>query len=119
MAEPWFFDSTGRLYFVYRAKKWDEVPVRYMNGAEITAVAAVAVKPDGSPITVAGSAAYSAAHEGYLGYIEGASLEDVAFVTIKLTPTVAGGIAPEWAPPRTFDVTVGVTTIADDILLRT
>lgn len=118
MAESWYFDATGRLYFAYRARNWDAVPVRHLNSTELTAVSAVAMTADGSNIAVTQQPSYNPMHEGYIGWIDAANLTGLGFVSIKLTPTVAGSIPAGWAPPRIIDVQIDTET-DDEVVLRT
>lgn len=109
MADAWFFDETDRLYFVYRAKKWDETPIRSLNDTEIASVAAVAYDADSNSIAISQQPVWNAEHDGFLGYIGGGNLTDKSRVTIKLTATLVGGAPAQWsrwASPQRVDVNI-------------
>lgn len=102
----WFFRLAGKLYFVYRARNWDAVPVRYLDDTEVTAVSATAIRSDGVTISIVDLPTYSAVHKGYIGAINGDDLEGIAFVTITMTPTVADGVPIGWAQIKILDISI-------------
>lgn len=102
----------GKVYFLYRARRWDTTPTRFLNDTELTAVAATATDPLGNPVTVTQQPAYIAAVEAYVGHI---ALENVpdSGLSIRLTGTVAAGLPAEWAPRKRLDFNPTVTTLSD------
>lgn len=111
----WSFSAAGRLYFMYRARRWDTHPPRYMNQAEITAVSAVALDPSGGSITVSQQPIYVPSLGGYIGYIDAADLTGLQFVSVALTPTLAGGLPVDWAQVRSADIVIALPTNVSSI----
>lgn len=102
--DTWFWRANGRLYFVYRAKKWDEG--RYLNSTEVTSVTAYAYDPQGGSLTVTQQPSWSPSHNGYVGYISSESVGRNNQVSLKLVPTLTAEVNANWAPVRVADINI-------------
>lgn len=106
MVKVWFYAEDGKLYFAYRAHRYDQATPQPMNSTELTAVSASAFDQTGSAITVAQQPSYVASLGAYVGWILGSALAGKGFVSIRLIPTLGPSVPINWAPTKRIDVNV-------------